>query len=125
MTMTVKEEGDAFSYTRKAEFEAGEGRQGRRGFGRGNRAPREVKYDASGKETTVDGRRGTTKLKMSKSGETITLKQVRSFEGRNGSMEITTIETWKLSNEGKTLTIESTSETPRGTRDSTMVFTRK
>ena len=94
MTMTVEEGETEFSYSRKAEFDSNGQRQGRRGFGRrGNRGGgnQTMKFDTSGKETSMESRRGTAKLTMSKSDGKIVLTQVRSFEGPMGAMEIKTV----------------------------------
>ena len=129
MTMTVNETETEFSYSRKAEFESNGQRQGRRGFGRrGNRGgggSQTFKFDASGKETSQEARRGTTKLSMSKSDGKVVLNQVRSFEGPMGEMEIKTVEKWSLSEDGKKLTVVSVTETPRGTREATLVFVKE
>ena len=41
-----------------------------------------------------------------------------------GEISVTTKETWELSADGKTLTVNREQTTPRGTNTSTMVFTK-
>ena len=64
------------------------------------------------------------KAKVEKDGG-LKLTQDRSFEGPMGAMTIKTVENWKLSEDGKTLTVSSNTETPRGTRSQKMVFTKQ
>lgn len=129
MTMKVTQSETELSYERKVEREEGGSGRGGRGRGRGGRGRNAgaVKFNLEGKESEVpgSGRFGKAKLKakiLDDGG--LGLTQIRSFEGRNGSVEIKTVETWKLSKDGNTLTISSETETPRGTRSSKMVFSK-
>ena len=103
-----------------------------RGAGRGRRGGGgnvgAIAFSLDGKETKVEapGRRGgevTLKSKLHENGK-LELWMTRNFEGRNGSISVKTTETWELSEDGKMLTINSAMETPRGTRESKMVFTK-
>jgi hypothetical protein len=134
MTMKVTQTEKELTVERKAERagrpgDEGEGR-GRRGMrgGGGNQQP--LTYSLDGKETkatTGGGRFGgeaKLKAKSEKDGK-MKLMQTRSFEGPMGSMSIKTTEIWELSADGKTLTVSSETETPRGTRSSKMVFMKE
>lgn len=132
MTMKVTQSDNELTYERKVEREAREGGGGGRGMGRGRRGGGgnvgAIAFSLDGEETTVEakGRRGGEVKLQSKTheGGKLELWITRSFEGRNGSMTIKTIETWELSEDGKTLTVNSETETPRGKRESKMVFTK-
>ncbi|MEP7213384.1 MAG: hypothetical protein ABI791_09930 [Acidobacteriota bacterium] len=58
-------------------------------------------------------------------GGTLNLSSSRTFNGANGEVTATTKETWTLSPDGKTLTVNRESVSPRGTNSSTMVFVKK
>ena len=132
MTMKVTQSDNELTYERKVEREAREGGGGGRGAGRGRRGGGgnvgAIAFSLDGKETKVEapGRRGgegTLKSKLHENGK-LELWMTRNFEGRNGSISVKTTETWELSEDGKMLTINSAMETPRGTRESKMVFTK-
>jgi len=97
-----------------------------RGFGGGDSA---VTYSLDGKETTIqqDGPMGQVPvtLKAKVDGGKLHLSSSRTFNGPNGEVSVSTKETWTLSDDGKTLTIEREQSSPRGTNSSTMVFTKK
>jgi len=123
MTMNVTQSDNELTYERKIEQEEG-GQGGGRGMGGGRGGdPGAVTFDLEGKETTAKTPRGEAKLKAKKvDGNKLELTRSQTFEGRMGTMTITTIETWELSEDGKTLTISSETETPRGARSSKMIF---
>jgi len=52
------------------------------------------------------------------------LSNSRIFNGPQGEVTITTKETWKLSADGKTLTVDRESTTPRGNQTSKLVFNK-
>jgi hypothetical protein len=52
------------------------------------------------------------------------LSNARTFNTPNGEMTMTTKETWELSGDGKTLTIVTERNTPRGTDTTTRVFAK-
>ncbi len=88
-----------------------------------------MKYSLEGKETEaqVGGMMaGTATLKASLGADgKLKLSSVRNVSTQMGDVTITTKETWELADEGKTLKVSRTSETPRGTNSSEMVFTKK
>jgi len=99
---------------------------GRGGFGGGDGTST---YSLDGKETIVEmeGPNGKTpvKYKATIEGAKATLSNSRSFTGSAGEVLITTKETWSLSPDGKTLTVERENTTPRGVNSSTLVFVKK
>jgi len=54
----------------------------------------------------------------------ITIERELPSRGGGEPMKGTTVEKWKLGADGKTLIIDRTDESPRGTMTSTLVFTR-
>ena len=130
MTMNVIQDASLLSYQRKTEFDEGARfGAGRRGMGRGRIGDggQPLAFDLSGKETSsasAAGMGGDVKLSANLDGEHLRLSVTRSFNGMMGEMTIKTVELWSLSENSKTLTVSSESETPRGTRSSKMVFTR-
>ena len=133
MTMKVTQSDNELTHERKVEREAREGGGGGRGMGRGGRRGGggnvgAIAFSLDGKETKVEapGRRGgevKLQAKMLEGGK-LELLQTRAFEGPNGAVSIKTVETWELSDDGKTLTVASETETQRGKRESKMVFTK-
>lgn len=128
MEMTVSQTATELNVERKAELSeaAGGGMGGRRGGGPGGG---KLSYDLTGKETKMEASGGfggnvVLKAKVEKDGG-LKLTQDRSFEGPMGAMTIKTVENWKLSDDGKTLTVSSSTETPRGTRSQKMVFAKQ
>lgn len=71
--------------------------------------------------------RGTTKSKAqwSTDSKNLIIVSESTFEGPNGTMNMKTTDTYILSADGATLTINRASETPRGARSSTLVFAKK
>ncbi len=127
MDMTVGQTADEFTVERKPKLsEAQGGGMGRGGMGGGGAG--EMSYSLSGKETRAPaggfGGEVALKAKVEKGGK-LQLTQTRNIEGQMGPMTIKTVETWELSADGKTLTIASATETPRGTRNQKMVFVKQ
>jgi hypothetical protein len=99
---------------------------GRGGMGMGPRGPQTYKLDGS--EATLDtGGRGTATVKAEwqDGGKTLKLTTKRTFNFQGNDVTSTTTEVWTLSGDGKTLTIQRTSESPRGTQSSTLVFNKQ
>ncbi len=104
----------------------GMGRGMGRGMGGGMGGGGKQTFDLSGKETSATGEMGGSaklKAKTEKEGR-LKLITMRSFETQMGSMLVKTVESWQLSEDGKTLTITSDTETPRGNRSAKMVFVK-
>jgi hypothetical protein len=137
MTMNVTQSDESLTIettAKRAERAEGEGRGGGFGGGGGRGMPggdgnQSTIYNLKGKETTIESAGqfgGETKFKaeLKKDGK-LKLIQTRNIETQRGAMNIKTIETWELSNDGKTLTINRDTETPRGNQNSEMVFMKK
>ncbi len=122
MDMTVGQTADELAVDRKPKLaEAQGGGMGRGGLGGGGK----LNYSLSGKETKAaaggPGGEVALKAKVEKGGK-LQLTQTRNLETQMGAMTIKTVETWELSADGKTLTVSSATETPRGSRNQKMVF---
>jgi hypothetical protein len=101
------------------------------GAGRGGRGGGDasVTYALDGKETKVevDTPRGKVPVNYKGSAETdgsLKLSTSRTVNGPQGEVTMTTKETWKLSADGKTLTVDRESTSPRGHQTSTLVFAK-
>lgn len=96
------------------------------GFGGGDET---VSYDLGGKETVVEteGPMGKmpVKYKASIKDGKAGLSSSRTFSGPMGEMSITSKESWVLSADGATLTVEREQSNPRDSTSSTLVFTKK
>jgi hypothetical protein len=125
MEMTVTQTADELTVERNAKMAEGQGG----GMGRGGMAggAGKMAYSLTGKETKAPfGMGGEAKLKaMVGKGGMLTLNQERNIETQMGAMMIKTVENWELSENGKTLTVSSSTETPRGPRNQKMVFTKQ
>lgn len=105
--------------------EGGGGQGGGRGGGMMGGGPLTVKFDGSETVSEGQGGKSTSKVKWNDGGKILEVKTVRNFSGPNGDITTTTTEHWQLSEDGKTLKVHRVSETPRGTQESTWVFTKK
>ena len=86
-------------------------------------------YKLDGSETTADftGRmagKGTLKAKWM-GDSALELHTVRNMNMQGNDVTMTSTEHWELADGGKTLKVHRTSESPRGTRETTLVFTKK
>jgi hypothetical protein len=134
LTLTVAQDAQQITVDSKTtmgsqpDAAGGGGGQGRgRGMGL---YPQNSSYKLDGTETTADnpgGRGGTTtfKAEWKDGGKTLELKRVSKFNFQGNDVTATTTEDWSLSADGKTLTIKRTSESPRGTQSSTLVFSKQ
>lgn len=86
-------------------------------------------YTLDGKETTVemDTQMGKVPVKYTgKMGDgKLWLGSSRTMNTQMGEMTMTSKETWSLSADGNTLTIDGESTSPRGTNSTQKVFTKK
>ncbi len=136
MAMTVTQNTEKLSYTRKSEMEPrpeGGGGGGRPGGGGGARpggggmggSSQSVTFEMNGTETkteAVGGMGGSVKLKAKASDGKLSLKTSREFNSPMGAVQVTTTEKWELSADGKTLTVKSDMVTPRGNMFQKLVF---
>jgi hypothetical protein len=132
LTLTVTQDAKQFSVNSEMKMaqdaNAGGGMGGGRGRGMG--FPPSAIYMLDGSETTVEatgGRGGTSTLKAEwkDGGKTLELKRVSKFNFQGHDVTATTTEDWSLSADGKTLTVKRSSESPRGSQTSTLVFDKK
>lgn len=97
---------------------------GGRGMGGGFGGPRTFNLDGS--ETSSENERGKTvrKATVSADGKTIELSSKSTFQGPNGEITLNSNDKLQLSGDGKVLTVNRHSESPRGAQDSTLVFNK-
>lgn len=97
---------------------------GGQGRGMGMGGPRTFNLDGS--ETSSENERGKTvrKATVSADGKTIELSSKSTFQGPNGEVTLNSNDKLQLSADGKVLTVNRHSESPRGTQDSTLVFNK-
>ncbi|HEX8423528.1 MAG TPA: hypothetical protein VF634_08955 [Pyrinomonadaceae bacterium] len=93
--------------------------------------PGQFVYDLSGKEIKVEIMRGEKvngyariKAKLDKSGKSLQLSTIRREKMAYGEMETNIWESWKLSEDGKSLKFTRTVETPTVRDELTMFLTR-
>ena len=103
-----------------AQGASGGGGGGRGGMGMGG--PRTFALDGS--ETNVDTGRGKSVRKATWASDTLELTSKSTFQGPNGEITSTASDKLTLSGDGKTLTVVSHRESPRGAQDLTLVFTK-
>ena len=108
----------------------GQGRgPGGRGGGMGMGGDGSASYSLDGKETKGEiegpmGKMPVTYKGSSKTDGSLELSSSRTFSGQMGEITITTKETWTLSGDGKTLTVDRVNSTPRGEQTSKLVFVK-
>ena len=106
---------------------AGLGRGPGRGFG--GFGDGSVTYSLDGKESRVemDGPNGKMPVIYKGTADadgSLKLSNSRTFTGPMGEISMTTKETWRLSADGKTLTIDRENTTPRGQQTDKLVFVK-
>jgi hypothetical protein len=110
--MVIKQTGDKMVIERTSKNREGE------------EVTNEETYTLDGKECTNESRMGekTTICKWSADGKTLTMESVRVFNREGQSFEMKSVEIFTLSADGKLLTIDSTSNTPRGERKTKLAY---
>lgn len=107
----------------------GGGGGGRMGGPGGPGGESSTTYNLDGKEVTIEQETPMGKVPVKMSGKAdgakLKLASSRTFNGPNGEITTTTKETWSLSDDGNTLTVEREMTSPRGTNSTTSVYTRK
>lgn len=95
------------------------------GGGRGPAGPQT--YNLDGKEVSSEAMGGTNTMKAtwSDATKTLELSSVRAGNVNGQDFKATTTDKMSLSADGKVLTINRHSESPRGTQDSTLVFNKQ
>ena len=80
-------------------------------------------FDDKESESTVFGSaKKKSKAKWSDDGKKLTVKSTIAFERNGETMEIKSTEVWSLSEDGKTLTIETESTSSFGTNNTKLVY---
>lgn len=85
----------------------------------------EEKLTADGKETestVYETAKRKSTMKWSKDKKSFTINAATKFERDGNTMEIITVEIWKLSDDGKTLTVDATSTSSFGTNVRSLVY---
>jgi len=102
------------------------GQGGGQGGGRGGFMAGPRTFNLDGTETSGDTGRGkyVRKAAWSADNKTLELTTKSTFLGQNGEITTTSTDKLTLSEDGKTLTVMSHRETPRGPQDMTLVFTK-
>ena len=149
---TVSAQGTDFSGTwnldrDSSELPQGRGAGGRGGGGRGGRGSlmaktlvinqtaasvtveqqsdgqsRSIEYALDGSETTVQQGNGTLTVSASWDGTTLVTEGTQSIETGRGNFTLDLTERRTLSSDGRTLTIETTRGTPRGSQTFRLVY---
>lgn len=107
---------------------AGGGGGGRMGGGMGGGDTTNT-YTLDGKETIVEQETQMGKIPVKFTGKVdgvkLMLASSRTMNTPNGEMTFTTKDTWSLSADGNTLTVDAESTGPRGPNTTQKVFTKK
>ena len=75
--------------------------------------------------TIFDNRTKKSTATWSADGKLLTINSTSVFERDGNTMEIKSVEIYKLSDDGNTLSIDATSSSPRGERKQTLVYDKK
>lgn len=83
-------------------------------------------YNLNGEEKLTENERGTTKTiaSWSEDSKTLSLISHRKMTRDDQTFEITTEESWELSDKGSTLTINTSRSSPRGESSSVLVYSK-
>jgi hypothetical protein len=89
----------------------------------------ETTFDMTGKEIKIEpasGEQGQTKIKMKmgKDGKSAEMTTIRRMKGPRGEMEIYTRDSWKLLEDGKSLKMHRTVESPIWRDEINLILTR-
>ncbi|MFN3477660.1 MAG: hypothetical protein ACK4Z6_08960, partial [Candidatus Methylomirabilales bacterium] len=82
-------------------------------------------YTTDGKETTSTGPRGSITSKASWEGDKLVIISAQKLKTRRGEVSMEKKEVWSPSSDGKTLTIDITSKTPKGEQTAKVVFNKQ
>ena len=91
--------------------------------GRGGSRETTLKPGAGAQE--VSAFRGTGTVEAKWKGSALEVRQVQERETPRGNFRIEQKSLWKLSDDGKTLTMKVTLKTPRGDMDHTLVYDKE
>ena len=81
-------------------------------------------YSTDGKETTTTGRRGGTSVtRAAFDGDRLVVNSTHAMKNKQGDeVQMSRESVWSLSPDGRTLTIQTTMQSPRGERTMTSVY---
>jgi hypothetical protein len=115
----------------------GDRQGGRRGYGGGGRRGARLGFGLSKMTYKLDGTEsiveiagtnpGEAKLraKLDANGKVLELTNTRNVNFQGNEVTITTREEWELTDGGRVLRVQRTSETPRGAQESTLIFNKQ
>ena len=93
--------------------------------------PNDVTYNLSGEEAKVEIKQGEKvtgiariKAKVDKNGKSIQFSTVRRMQSQYGEVEVITRESWKLSDDGKSLKLQRTIDAPNARDQITLTLVR-
>lgn len=86
----------------------------------------DANYKLDGEEAKIETAQGLVRIKAKpdKSGKSLQFTIIRRMKTPSGEMEVITRESWKLSEDGKTLRLHRTVETPTARDDLTMFLSK-
>jgi hypothetical protein len=86
--------------------------------------PQQISYNLSGEEIKVEIKNGTARIKAKpdKTGKQLSFTTIRQMQTPNGLMEIITRESWKISEDGKSLKLERSIQTPTSRDEITLML---
>jgi hypothetical protein len=85
-----------------------------------------ITFDGKPAESTAFGNaKKVSTAKWSADGNELTISSTTNFERNGQSFELKSVEIWKLTDGGKTLTLDVTSTSPRGETKNTFVYDKK
>jgi hypothetical protein len=86
--------------------------------------PQQISYNLAGEEIKIEIKNGIARIKAKpdKSGKAMQFTTIRQMQTPNGQMEIITRESWKLSEDGKSLKLERSIQTPSARDEITLML---
>ncbi len=128
MTLVIAQSGNSVTIETKIEGEGpGGGPAGRRPVGPGG-MNNVLKFTIGGGATETEGPRGgkaVVKGEWAENQKDLNVFTERTFEGQMGRMTMKVSDTYSISADGATLTVNRKSETPRGTMENTLIFIKQ
>ena len=85
----------------------------------------ELTLDGKEVENKTENRTTKTTAVWSDDGGSLTIKSDMVMSRQGQTFEMKSVEIWQLSEDGKTLTIQSNSSSSRGDRSATLVYDKK
>lgn len=91
----------------------------------GNERTFDFTYTTDGEAREIRSVQGSGPARAKWDGDKLAVRSVQKRRTPRGEMEVESAETWKLSPDGKVLTVISTMKTPRGERTRKMVYDKQ